>query len=217
MELRRGVRRLAASLFALSCLVPSGAEAQSSTDATTTTRNLGQVADAVSGVAPPQPGATTTTTGNSAQAAGIGRASAPLQGGTTTTTLPPMANGGSSNTDPTAPAPTDLVTESELSPPPDGYAPAPQGARPGLTAFGPVTSPVEAPIDGATTTAVASPPSLVIADSGQVALPEELDVPVQLPGVGSDAQRFLSTSMMLLAIVLLVAPPVIEARRRRVR
>lgn len=217
MKDRRGVRWLGMVFVVLSCLMPTGAQGQPSDFLTAaTTTSAGDRAQET-GVAPAiQESTTTTPTTNSVtKAATAGSASAAMKGGTTTTTLSPTA----SDTDdvvhlPTVPTAVPRVEQS--SPTPDQDTSAATAAVTGTAAAGPAILPLESPVDGTRTAAVASPSSIVIADSDQVALPEDAGEPVRLSAVRSHAQ-VLARSMLLLALLLLVAPSVIEARRRKRR
>lgn len=186
------MRGLAAVFVVLSCLLPSGAEGQVGPAATTTTT----------------PGTAGTT-----QGAGVGQASAAIQGGTTTTTL--SAPAMSSETDDALPPPPTSAAVQPVdrsSPPPDQGTPAPPAPVIGSADAGPAIAPVESPVEGTTTTAVASPASVVIPDADQVALPEEPGGAVRLPALGFDT-RLLARWSLLLALVLLVAPSVVEVLR----
>lgn len=196
MEGRRGVRRLAAVLVVLSCLVPAGAEAQPSTLVTTTTTTSG----------------TTGQSSSSSSNNSVGVSSAVMGGGTTTTSLSPTAI--SAETDdavlsPAAPAAAERAEQS--SPPPEDDAAAPGIALTGAPVAELATSSLQSPVEGTTTTA--SPPSIVIADSDQGASADESGEPVRLAVVRSDFQIW-APLMLLLALVLFVAPSVIQAGRR---
>lgn len=216
MKGRRGVRRLAMVVVVLSCLVPAGAHGQTSGFLTTTSTTAvgdraSDIARAIAGLER-EPTTTTTTAGDLSHATGVGPVAAAVQGGTTTTTAPLVT---SSEIDAAALAPGGPATiepAQRPSPSLDQGAPAPRAELTGTAAFAP---PVESPIEGTATTGIASPPSIVIADSEQVALAEASGGPVRLP-VGSNTQ-LLAPSMLLFALVLLVAPSVIEARRRKRR
>jgi hypothetical protein len=211
---RRGVRRLAVVLVVLSCLTPTGAEGQSSTAVTTATTSGDhtQASDIARVIASLQSEPTTTTTrtaGDGTRPSSVGPAKAALEGGTTTTTLPPTvidSEADLADLAPPAPATVDGVERS--SSPSDRDASASRIALTGTTA----SSPIESPLEGTTTTAVASPPSVVIADLDEVALPEEPGGVVRLPAVGLET-RHLARWMLLFALLLLVAPSVVQALR----
>lgn len=219
MKERRGVRWLAVAFVVLTCLMPTGAQGQPSgfLTTTTTTDDRAQETDVAGAIAALQESTTTTmTTGDRSHISGVGHGTAALQGGTTTTTAPPMVM--SSEIDPAALAPRDPATREPAQrpfPTPDEDSAAKVTVRDGVAGERAISS-VESPIETTTTTAVASHSSIVIADSDQVALPEESGGPVRLSAVGSHAEVF-ARSMLLLALLLLVAPSVIEARRRKRR
>jgi hypothetical protein len=207
------MRRLAVVFVVLSCLTPTGAEGQSSTAVTTATTSgdhmqASDIARVIASLQSEPTTTTTRTTGEGTRPSSVGPAKAALEGGTTTTTLPPTVDSEADLVDLAPPAPATVDGVERSSSPSDRDASASRIALTGATA----SSPIESPLEGTTTTAVASPPSLVIANLDEVALPEEPGGVVRLPAVGLET-RHLARWMLLIALLLLVAPSVVHALR----